>query len=257
MTEVWKSAPYKQSDLLILLALADSANDEGVCWPSVATLARRGRVKDRQVRKVLSRLEDDGWLRRAERAGRSTVYTVTVPEEERSHRTTSSTETVPQDHFEGGNGPTGPGVPQDRGVLQDRGGVSSRTGGGVPQDTQNHKEPSSEPSSSSSSVERSEGSEARKPTPIATGPWQPRWSPSSSSAQKMLAAYGEVLTVMQMKMIADDLYEWTQKNKKPDLLTDRMFESFVKNEVERLAKAERDEARAAREERKPGNPYFE
>jgi hypothetical protein len=27
---------------LILMALADAADDQGVCWPSVSTLARRG-----------------------------------------------------------------------------------------------------------------------------------------------------------------------------------------------------------------------
>jgi hypothetical protein len=243
MTEVWDKAPYKQSDLLVLLALADSANDEGVCWPSVPTLARRGRVKDRQVQKVLVRLEADGWLTRRERAGRSTIYTVMIPADAPSHRTPKQPESVPQDGLEGGKRPTGRGVSQDRGVLQDGGGVSPRTGGGVPQDTQNRKEPPSESSSSSSSSESTPS--------ITTGAWRPRWSPSPESIAKVRAAHPR-FTDMQLMLIADNLYgycaEWKQKGVDKGEPSDRRYESWVKNEQEQIEKKERAEARERAEQ---------
>ncbi|MBK6707558.1 MAG: helix-turn-helix domain-containing protein [Sphingomonadales bacterium] len=39
MTVVWE-LDLPDSEKLALLALADNANDEGYCWPSMATLAR-------------------------------------------------------------------------------------------------------------------------------------------------------------------------------------------------------------------------
>ena len=42
MTRVWAAPePVHPTDRLMLLALADNANDEGYCWPCVATLQRR------------------------------------------------------------------------------------------------------------------------------------------------------------------------------------------------------------------------
>ena len=41
---------------LILMALADAANDYGVCWPSVSTVARKCCVSVRTVRRVMQKL---------------------------------------------------------------------------------------------------------------------------------------------------------------------------------------------------------
>lgn len=38
---------------LILMALADEANDDGLCWPSVRTIARKACVSERTVRRAL------------------------------------------------------------------------------------------------------------------------------------------------------------------------------------------------------------
>ena len=43
---------------LVLMALADAADDEGVCWPSVATLARKSCVSKRTVQRTLQALID-------------------------------------------------------------------------------------------------------------------------------------------------------------------------------------------------------
>lgn len=57
---VWANSEQKGSALLVLLALADYANDEGVCWPSVASLQKRSRLSRRSVQLQLRRLEAAG-----------------------------------------------------------------------------------------------------------------------------------------------------------------------------------------------------
>lgn len=52
---------------LVLLALADFADDEGACWPGVGTLMERTGMSRRGVHKVLARLEADGLLAMRER----------------------------------------------------------------------------------------------------------------------------------------------------------------------------------------------
>jgi Helix-turn-helix domain len=47
---------------LILMALADAANDFGVCWPSVSTVATKCCVSIRTVRRVMQQLVDRGLL---------------------------------------------------------------------------------------------------------------------------------------------------------------------------------------------------
>jgi DNA-binding Lrp family transcriptional regulator len=51
---------------LVLVALADNANSKhnGVAFPSVATLARRAGICERQVRSNLRKLEAQGWITR-------------------------------------------------------------------------------------------------------------------------------------------------------------------------------------------------
>ena len=62
---------------LVIISLADQANDEGVCWPSVASLTRRTCLSERAVRNALRDLEDGGYLKTHAREGRSSYYTVT------------------------------------------------------------------------------------------------------------------------------------------------------------------------------------
>ena len=62
ISKLWETGPEKQSHLLILLALADFANDAGECWPSMATVARKARMTERGARKIVRQLETKGWL---------------------------------------------------------------------------------------------------------------------------------------------------------------------------------------------------
>jgi hypothetical protein len=47
---------------LVLMALADAADDQGVCWPSVSTLARKCTVSTRTVQRALRTLVDQNLL---------------------------------------------------------------------------------------------------------------------------------------------------------------------------------------------------
>lgn len=62
-TLVWGRSQAKGHVLLLLLALADQANDEGYCWPKQSTLARRLRLgSDRAVRKAIDAAQALGEL---------------------------------------------------------------------------------------------------------------------------------------------------------------------------------------------------
>lgn len=76
MAAVWDCGPSSPPQRLLLLALADNANDQAVCWPSVDTLARKCAVEPRTLQRTLRQLELDGWITRTERPGRSTYYTL-------------------------------------------------------------------------------------------------------------------------------------------------------------------------------------
>lgn len=58
MSSVWESAPVRGGRLLVLLALADFANDNGICWPSITTLAQKARLKRRQTQHIVKKLRD-------------------------------------------------------------------------------------------------------------------------------------------------------------------------------------------------------
>src|SRR5271167_4531158 len=56
MTWAWSIALAPTSKL-VLMALADIADDLGVCWPSHPTLATKCSLTDRTVRRVLTSLQ--------------------------------------------------------------------------------------------------------------------------------------------------------------------------------------------------------
>jgi len=81
MTLVWEHSQAKGSGLLILLAIADIANDDGTgCYAGIEKLAKKVRLSERSVRYIIKKLEEMGELeieRRASRYG-TNVYRVTV-----------------------------------------------------------------------------------------------------------------------------------------------------------------------------------
>jgi hypothetical protein len=77
---VWRNSKASGTALLVLISLADQANDDGTCWPSVHNIAKRCRVDDRTVQRRLDELEHLGEITRERRDHRSTIYTVRVTE---------------------------------------------------------------------------------------------------------------------------------------------------------------------------------
>ena len=77
LTWVWKKAPVTDPTcLLVLASLADQANDDGYCWPSVASTAKRCRISDRQVQRWISHLVSEGLLEVHPRSGTSNMYRI-------------------------------------------------------------------------------------------------------------------------------------------------------------------------------------
>ncbi len=61
----------------VLISLADNANDEGYCWPSISTIAERTCFSERAVQNAIKWLEDAGLLKANRDNGRHTTYVVT------------------------------------------------------------------------------------------------------------------------------------------------------------------------------------
>lgn len=70
MNLVWKNTSITVPAIrLVLVALADAADDEGRCYPSVSTIARKSSLSERSVQRVLRRLVGDGVMAVDRRAG--------------------------------------------------------------------------------------------------------------------------------------------------------------------------------------------
>jgi hypothetical protein len=75
MTAVWALA-LPDSEKIVLLALADCANDEGHCWPGMASLVAKCSKSDRTIQAAIKALCDAGHLTRREVPGKGCNYTV-------------------------------------------------------------------------------------------------------------------------------------------------------------------------------------
>lgn len=71
MSRVWKDSKREGTELLLLLAIADYADDHGVAHPYKAQLAKKCRISERTVQRLLKKIEDEGELeiRRADGRG--------------------------------------------------------------------------------------------------------------------------------------------------------------------------------------------
>lgn len=79
MTAVWETNIGPATRRLILLALADIANDEGEGWPSIETLARRASCSRSAAENSLRALAEDGIITRDSRGfHRSNLYRINL-----------------------------------------------------------------------------------------------------------------------------------------------------------------------------------
>lgn len=80
MNVVWRKSRHKGSALLMLLAIADFASDDGTgVWPSYETLAKKSRLSRRQAINIVQTLIDSGVISRCGRhAAGSNSYRINV-----------------------------------------------------------------------------------------------------------------------------------------------------------------------------------
>lgn len=62
MARVWAESVHSGTDLLMMLAIADFADDDGNAYPSVGTLAQKCRTTPRHVNRILAVLRESGEL---------------------------------------------------------------------------------------------------------------------------------------------------------------------------------------------------
>ena len=70
MSLVWDKGPDEKAELLVLLVLADFCNDDGECWPSMATIGKKSRMSERNARRIMRMLEEKGYVQTMSGGGR-------------------------------------------------------------------------------------------------------------------------------------------------------------------------------------------
>jgi len=97
MTQVWEHGPEDRTETMVLLALADRANDEGTsCYPSLTEISQRCRLSRQGTVNVLDRLDENGWIER-ERGGGEGHPTRYHLDADRLRQSSSFTESDSQD----------------------------------------------------------------------------------------------------------------------------------------------------------------
>ena len=71
MSAIWENETLSPSERLVMLSLADHADDDGACYPSISRISKRTGMTDRGVQKVIARLTDEGFLTVDYNSGRS------------------------------------------------------------------------------------------------------------------------------------------------------------------------------------------
>lgn len=77
MSQCWPIEGISPAQKAVLISLADQANDDGYCWPSVGTIAKRTCLSERAVQGAIKWLHEAGLLGASERRGTSSVYQIT------------------------------------------------------------------------------------------------------------------------------------------------------------------------------------
>jgi hypothetical protein len=109
-SRAWRVTGLTPTQKLVLLRLADMANDEGVCWPSYARIGAECEIEVRSVRRIVQRLELLELVKREERFNKAGLQTsnwlvISLPEEAQPTRTGGSAPRT------GGSSPPGPAGP--------------------------------------------------------------------------------------------------------------------------------------------------
>lgn len=74
MVQAWDFSCPSHAEKLVLLALCDNSNDEGVCWPSINTISRKCGLHRTNTMKAIDRLEKAGIIEVSNREYTSNIY---------------------------------------------------------------------------------------------------------------------------------------------------------------------------------------
>lgn len=77
MAACWPLQQMSPAQKAVLISLADQANDDGVCWPGIKTIAKRTCLSERAVQEAIAWLQAVGLVFRDYRLNTSTSYTIT------------------------------------------------------------------------------------------------------------------------------------------------------------------------------------
>lgn len=77
MAACWPLQNMSPAQKAVLISLADQANDDGVCWPGIKTIAKRTCLSERAVQDAIAWLQTVGLVFRDYRINTSTSYTIT------------------------------------------------------------------------------------------------------------------------------------------------------------------------------------
>lgn len=72
------NGPAIRSQRLLLLALCDRADENGICWPSRADLRKRASMSDSTLTRCLRALEEGRWIQRQRRFNSSNTFRVNI-----------------------------------------------------------------------------------------------------------------------------------------------------------------------------------
>ncbi|HEL3863037.1 helix-turn-helix domain-containing protein [Stenotrophomonas maltophilia] len=153
MSQCWPLQGLSVTQKAVLISLADQANDDGVCWPAVGTIAARCCMSARAVRTAMDHLEAVGLLTRDRRFNSSTVYKVTPANFDKAAAPSKAGRKAGKAGTASGAGaaPLAGGAPATGGDAPHAGGDAPGAGPGVrPVPPNRHitlNEPSGEPSS--------------------------------------------------------------------------------------------------------------
>lgn len=104
MSWVFEHSQSTLGDRLVLLAIADHANNEGTdAWPSIPTIAEKAKVDRATVHRAIKRLVDLGELEVRSGPGRGHRNAYTVVINKPSQSATLTTGKVASDHLKGRN----------------------------------------------------------------------------------------------------------------------------------------------------------
>lgn len=218
MAEVMEGGVAGTAEFAVLLVLANFADETGYCYPSMQTIARLARMSERGARKVVRRLEDQGFLACDIGGGRggATRYRITANPEPRSPNKAEKGEQHSRNRSDKG-GTAFPEYGSPGNVVPQKGGTRvHKRGNPVPP---NRQEPSIEPSKTLSREDQTPLSEKlrRRSGPPPEMPFE---TPSRDAALDRFPEFWAVYPLKENRSDAEGAWVVATLHADPDRIID-------------------------------------